>query len=443
MTIGSSRSGEYRHGGEKPRSVKASYLSVLPVLLIISLLLPFQVRLGSLNLNPHRVFLLVTFLPMLVHLVTSSRKLFFVDFLVLFSTLWAILAILVSVNIASAIEPAGLFLVEFFGAYLVARVCINSIDDFRRVIFCLFIALLFLTPLAILESVTHRPILLELLPNTPPPHFAGIRLGLRRAQVIFAHPILFGIFVSTCFGILAFSLKRRTRVLAIALSTLGSFASLSTGALASIVIQSGMMLWEIALKPFRLRWRFFAGFCFVTYVLIDLLSNRSPVHVLVSYATFSSQSAYGRILIWDYGTENVLANPWFGLGENIEAWSRPSWMGASVDNFWLLMAMKYGLPMLLALALAIALIIRMLSRAPLLTAEEKRARAGLLISIGGIVIAGGTVHLWNSMMSFIMFVLGSGLWVVAGASTSDEHEEAISPSPNNLARRNPYTRFPS
>src|SRR5699024_297760 len=123
---------------------------------------------------------------------------------------------------------------------------------------------------------------------------------------------------------------------------MSTFFSLSSGALLAFIVQCGFIAYELVTAPNPRRWRVFAWGCVLGYIVLDLIAAKSPFHTLVHKATFSVGSSYNRILIWRYGTDNVVDNPIFGIGSN--DWARPSWMGDSVDNFWLLFAMQYGLP---------------------------------------------------------------------------------------------------
>jgi len=51
----------------------------------------------------------------------------------------------------------------------------------------------------------------------------------------------------------------------------------------------------------------------------------------------------------------VRAHPVFGIGYG--DWARPNWIPASVDNFWLLTAMRHGVPGLGFLAAAFILVL--------------------------------------------------------------------------------------
>jgi hypothetical protein len=67
--------------------------------------------------------------------------------------------------------------------------------------------------------------------------------------------------------------------------------------------------------------------------VVDLLSNRTPFHVFVTYLTFSVETGYARIMIWNWGIAEVMRHPVFGIG--LAEWERPLWKSGSMDNFWL------------------------------------------------------------------------------------------------------------
>lgn len=382
-----------------------------------AMVVPVYMSVGSVLLMPHRIILLVMFFPLVFQLLTGrAGRIESFDWLMFFSCGWALIAIYLNENFlgGSDIQPIGVYVLESLGGYLLGRVAIRSRDDFTAFMRVFFLILLVLVPFALVESVTHRPILLELLPQSVNPvSGGGARWGMRRAQTVFSHPILFGVFSGIGFGL--FWYMMRTRVMQVggaALAAAGTFFSLSTGALISITLQIVFMTWESMTKRYPRRWTVFAALSVLAYFAIDLLSNRTPFHVLVTYASFNTGSSYNRILIWRYGMENVWANPWFGLGENVQTWARPSWMSSSADNFWLLHAMKFGIPSFLAMAAALFIIIRRVARAPLKDVLAQACRAGYLTTVGGLIIAGGTVHFWHGVMAFVMFMFGAGVWMI-------------------------------
>ena len=169
---------------------------------------------------------------------------------------------------------------------------------------------------------------------------ADMRMGLFRAQGVVDHPILWGVFCSIAIANTYYLYRdRRVRRLVLtAFSTAMTFTSLSSGPLLSAVLQLGMISWGWITRN---AWWVLVGLVVFGYVTVDLLSNRTPVQVLISYLTFNPGSGYWRLHIWNYASAEVLRHPLFGIGLN--DWARPGWLASSsVDNFWLNTAMRYG-----------------------------------------------------------------------------------------------------
>lgn len=413
---------------------------MLVAFFIASLLLPMQLRMGSLLLPPYRMTLLLLFIPLAIRLLSGKAgKMHAADHLMLGSGIWAVVALFVNHPFGEIIESAGLYMVEFYGAYLLGRVGVRSAEDFQRLARAMFVITLILLPFAAVESITRRPVLLDLIPNSLRAVDAGIRFNLRRAQTVFAHPIHYGAFTSICFGLAWYALDGRKSFLGrwpkAFVAALSTFFSLSTGALMAVMVQGVLILYEKIMAASPRRWTIFGWGAVAGYILLDMVTQKSPFHTIVHRMTFSTGSSYNRILIWQYGTENVANNPIFGLG--LREWERPSWMSASADNFWLLTAMKFGLPSFIMFALALVLMIRWISRADLPDESSRLCRAGWLTAVGGIILAGGTVHYWGNIFSFIIMVFGAGAWMIApppGGAAATRKAPGEKPSRGDASR---------
>jgi hypothetical protein len=401
----------------------------LAMLFVLSLLVPVILNLGPIRLLPHRAFLLVAFLPLVAMLVSGrAGRLVAADYLILGSVIWAALALFVSWPGPGVIEPIGIYVVEFLGAYLLGRLAIRSAQDFRLFVKFFLGVILILLPFAALEAFLHRPILLELFPSSYyPVEAGGPRWGLRRAQVVFAHPILYGAFVSTGLGLCWYAFKPSaglvTRMMLVFPVVCATFFSLSSGAMVALVIQTGLIAWDLAFRGFSNRWKVLGWLSAAAYIFLDAASNRTPFHLLVDYATFNSGTAYTRIVIWRWGIDNVWANPVFGLGMGIADWERASWLGGSIDNYWLMVAMQYGVPSFLMLALAIFMMVRRTTQAALVDPLDRASRTGYLVALSGLIIAGGTVHYWQAMLAFLMFMVGAGMWMSTGGAAPPAAEK--------------------
>ena len=168
-----------------------------------------------------------------------------------------------------------------------------------------------------------------------------------------------------------------------AFGTAMTFTSLSSGPLLSAVLQFGMISWGWITRN---AWWVLVGLVVLGYVAIDLVSNRSPVQVLISYLTFNPANAYWRLHIWNFGSAEVLRHPLFGIG--LSDWTRPGWMStASVDNFWLNTAMRYGFPAFLLLAAGIAANLVGILRPRCRRRCGRRARGHVIALVGTLPVA--------------------------------------------------------
>jgi hypothetical protein len=191
---------------------------------------------------------------------------------------------------------------------------------------------------------------------------------------------------------------------------IATFMSASGGPYVVLMMQAFVAAWQRLLGRVKGRWAALFTLFALTYLGIDLFSSKTPFHVFVNHFTFSTQSAYNRILIFEFGTAEVARHPFFGIG--LGDWERPAWMSDSMDNFWLVVAVRYGLP---ALAFLLALLLGLVwcaGRRKGLPEDWRRARHAWAFTLFGITVAAATVHLWNALFVLFVFLIGSGAWLV-------------------------------
>ena len=75
---------------------------------------------------------------------------------------WAAVVLVHVHGVEEALQPAGIFVIETFGAFLFARRYIRDVFAFRRMVQCLVLMVIVLLPFAVYENVTGSPILIEL-----------------------------------------------------------------------------------------------------------------------------------------------------------------------------------------------------------------------------------------------------------------------------------------
>lgn len=411
-----------------PRATRAmrirDALRLLPwpvTVLLIALALPTEtsVYVGSLRLSPYRIVLIITLIPCLYRLFSHRvGDVHGVDMLMIGHSAWVLIAFIVNEGASQGVESGGIYIIESLGAYLVGRCWIRTAEDFeafcRIVVFMVIVMLLFTLPEAVSGYHFIREAFRTVLGGAGLPHIEP-RLGLTRAFGSFDHPILYGTFCATAFAatyyVVCATRLRAKEIGKIGAVGLATFLSLSSGAFVAMGIQALLMGWDRITRGISNRWMILGVLFAAAWAMLSLVSNRSPVKVFISYLTFSAHSAYNRILIWEYGTQEVARHPVFGIG--FSDWQRPEWMhSGSMDNFWLVTAVRYGLPALILLLAAVLLAMHRLADLKRADAVLARYRAAWIIGISGIAIAGITVHFWNSLFGLFMFLLGTGTWMI-------------------------------
>ena len=340
-----------------------------------------------------------------------------VDYLVIAHTAWVFLALTVYGGIATGLESGGIYVVESLGAYLVARISVTCAEEHRALLRFMVTVLAIMFMFTLPESVTGTHFIREAaravaggpgLPHIDP------RLGLDRAYGSFDHPILYGVFAASTFAATYYVLVRENlRLKAIGLMGIvagSAFLSLSAGPFVGLACQGGLIAWDRLTKGISLRWSALVSVFLLMWFAVSLGSNRSPVNVFISYLTFSPNSAYNRILIWEYGSAEVGRHPLFGIG--FGDWIRAPWMSDSMDNFWLLTAVRYGLPALIFLAGAIVVLAIRQARVSRRDPDLNRHRMAWVTIIVGLAVSGVTVHFWNSVFAYFFFLIGTGAWMV-------------------------------
>lgn len=419
-----------------PAAADSGRLPVVVWLYLLAVVIPFGIQVGPLMLTGLRLLLMVMILPLMVRLFTGRYgRLFATDILFVLYLAWATLALLAN-NPGAVIEQTGSVGMEFLGGYALGRAYIRSRSDFIALCRALIWIVLVMMPFAIFETLTSRTLLLEALRALP-----GVRTvatvqtdgrvlfgqPLDRVQLGFAHPIHFGLFCSVTFALCFVAMKGTfsdtRRWLTGGVVAVTACLALSSAAILSVALQLGLIIWAAAFAAMQRRWWLLVGLFVLAYVVIDLLSNRTPIQVFMSYATFSAHTAYWRALIFEWGMKNVAVNPVLGLGLN--DWFRPAFMHtSSIDNFWLLTAMRYGIPAFVFVTLGYVLVLVHLMRRnfdgdPVLS----QLRRAWVFTFLGLSFTLCTVHIWTAIYSFTFFLLGAGVWMIT-AHPQDPQDSA-------------------
>jgi hypothetical protein len=423
---------------------------------LFCVVLPIWFNAGPLLMSTLRLFLIVMIIPVMIRLLMGAYgRVILTDWLFVAHTLW--MAVALGVNSPEAVvTQVGSVGLEFLCGYAIGRAYVRTPEVFLALCRALALIVLCLTPFAIYEAQTGRPLIVEYIARLPGINSVEIvtiegRLGMERVQGPFAHPIHFGLFCSVSFSLTFVALKgvvsdTRRWIMAIVVAGTG-FLGLSSGAWLAILLQIVLIVWATVFDRIRWRWWLLVGLFALAYVVIDILSTRTPLRVFMSYATFSPHNAYWRGLIFEWGIANVFgsaekaipASPIFGIG--MRDWIRPHFMhDGSMDNFWLLMAVRYGVPGFLLIAVGYALVItRVMRRDFAADPVLSQIRRAWVFTFLGLTFTLCTVHVWGSMFSFVFFMFGAGVWLI---TAEQARPEADAPDASDARKREAtFSRF--
>lgn len=437
----------YPARGGAPTSTAQTGLSWLVVLFLFALIVPIILNLGPLRLSVYRVVLLVTFLPaLLMWLSGRAGRILAADIMVLVMVLWMSLSNLYHFGVGASIEPIGILTLEHLGAYLLGRVFIRSAEAFRKLAWVGFLLCLILLPFAIYESMTANNLYMSLwskVGSVPPDVYKDPRLGLDRFQGPFDHPILPGVFATPILGLVCFVLGYKRGFVSTVMLTsvvfVTGFLCVSSGPLSALAVQLGFITWNVIFRRVESRWWILLGLTVLGYIIVDIISNRSPIEVAISRLALNAQTGIGRIWIFQWAWVNIFEYPIFGLGDG--DWKRYYFMTESFDMFWMLYAMRLGLIAGLAQTAAPMWLIvsMMMKKMP----DERLAayRMGWLIGIAGIIMAGWMVHFWNAPLVLFYFILGAGCWLLDAANNEPGTEVEVTDTPDPAGQKNRFSRF--
>ena len=384
---------------------------------LVSIIIPWIIPVGPLGLSAYRIVLIVALLPCLVMWRGGKAgPIRAADISILLFCLWAAITLVASQGIASAVEPSGILLIETMGAYLLARCYIRDANDFANMIALVTKLVILLLPFALYEWNTgNKPLLVAFGKIFPTVEATGqLRSGLWRVQGPFEHSILFGLFCGSVFALAIMvsgtGRKSVSRGLLAMLVPVTAFLSMSSAPVAGLIMQGALMLWNRVLRQYRARWKLLGALVLVAYLIVEFGSNQTPVQFYISKFTFDQQTGWVRLLIWQYGSASVLDHPLFGVG--FGNWARPGWMPDSIDNFWLLIAIRHGIPGLAFMLGACLWIVFAVSSREYSDEQLSNCRTAYLICMVNCLFVGTTVHFWAAPYVWFLFLLGSGVWLL-------------------------------
>lgn len=419
-------------------SAKGELARLLPLVLVVySLLLPreIHVTLGEQTLYPSRAILLVLSL-WLVHHIGSGRLAWrMADVFVLFGAVWMVVSFITAYGLSEGGIRGGALGFDVLAPYLVARACIRSATDMRRLLVMIAPGLFVAGASIVIESIVGHQIVRPLAAAMFNPlqiYEDGVaiaqyeygnqfRLGLLRAAGPFSHPIVGGVLLASLIPLyLGSSLRGWPLLAGLAAAACAAF-TVSSGPMLVAAICIGMLSFDaFQQRSTLLGWRTVIILGLLALAFIQVGSDNGAIRYLLRF-TLEPGTGYFRLLIWEFGSRSVAEHPLFGIGFN--DYERLPWMVPSVDAAWLLLAIRHGLPAVVPLFVgAIWAVGSLANMASVRSGTVDRPLfAGLAITLFALILAGFTVAYFGALQTWFWAMVGTG--VALGTTTARQTDE--------------------
>lgn len=416
---------------------KTPLVIILFLILVVMVPIEFSLQLGPLFLPASRFCLIALFFMILPRLGELKLQLF--DWLFIAHVGWVCVAYVLIYPISTAIEMSGAYVLEFLVTYLTARIYLEQISQIRSVIQLLFVLVLISGILALPEALTGVRFIHDFASSLTGKTYKfspDMRMGITRAASFFEHPILYGVFCASALGLVWFVSTPAQRMFMVPIIAIATWLSASSAPLLIVLIQLVLIAIESFTRTIRRRDKLL-GLATATFAALMQIFTGRGVIGLVMLITINPGTAYTRRAQWNFAIDDVLRNPWFGFVPS--TYTRPFWLAPSIDNWWLLIMMRSGIPSLILLALSVLFMWIAIARRDSASQLFKNLRTGWGLMMIALILGAATVTFFGKLQPLFAFYLGMGAALATCALPKEDGEPTLATGPR---RGNPYTRFP-
>ena len=416
---------------------KAPLAILLLLILVVMVPIEFSLKLGSLSLTASRLYLV--FLTFMILPYLGEVKLRAFDWFFIGHVAWTCVAYAKIYGVGGAVEMSGSYFLEFLTVYLAARIYLKTLGNILSVIRLLFYMFLIAGALALPEALTGirypHELASAITGNTYRIDYSE-RLGIVRAVSLFEHPILYGIFCASLFSLVWFTSTRAERVYKAPLIVAATWLSASSAPLLTVMVQAFLIAGERLTRQFKMRRdRILAALALSFFLFVQFFVGRGLVGVL-ALLTISPGTAYTRQSQWDYSIDDVMRSPWFGFIPG--TYTRPFWLAPSIDNWWLLIIMRSGIPSLILLALSVLCLWSALARRKSVSKEFINVRLGWGLMMLALLLGAATVTFFGKLQPLFAFYMGFGGALATCLLPQQDVDAFDAPTVGGQL----YTRFP-
>lgn len=358
--------------------------------------------------TPGRAAIALLLIPAFLKFFRERRRFVVSDLFIFLAGIWMIGSRL---HDEGGLNPSAIAeVIELVGGYFVARAYFFGAQALHGFMSVFKILLIIIILLASVEPLIRRNAVTAItssLFHTPVAE-TQFRMGLARAQSTIEDSELFGTLctVGACL-LLYMGPTGARKVIWILFCFFGCLLSISSGPLGAFLIVLAAYIYDRMLHQYKSRWKLFVA-SFGGFLALIFVSVNRPVSWLISHMLFDPGSSYFRLYVFDYYYGQIALSPLTGWGFG-EVGDDDFLSKASIDNVWIVFAVRFGLPMIALLFLG-----NVTAFFPARLRGGKRrvktpvddAGTGFTFALSALMGVGVSVHYWNAIFMFWAVCIG-------------------------------------
>ncbi len=379
----------------------------------LSMLIPSEMffEIGGVRFELYRFILMFSFFVFAGDMIVYARRERIAKYLLAYVSICAV-ALFYNHGLASLESIFIHFLEVYVGFFLGMSVAADP-RRFIALLKVVCIGYIILIPFAIMESQDGYRILHVWAAKISGNHFAGMkgtleylgdsyyRYGLHRASTVFSHPILFSVVAALTIPLVYLCFGRAWWLWASGLFV-ALVTSVTSAGIMMVLLFFGMRFLKVVSGFYPSVYKHIAYGAIFWFVLVLLFSNRGPIPVLIDLMALNPDTGYARYLQWEFVTDDITNNLLLGIG--FKEWSRPWWMSPSIDNYWLMVALRFGC--LALISIAAVYLVNMSRVWKLYRLSGSLSHYMFFTCFLQLAFAGMTVHFFDRAALYVFMMLG-------------------------------------
>ena len=243
--------------------------------------------------------------------------------------------------------------------------------------------------------------------------------------------IQYGAFCSVAAAVFLYSESNVSRrIFYVGTCLLAGLSTVTSTFLIAFTIAVSTYGYDYILRHHAWRWKALVA-TLVTITIAIFMTRDDPFYFLVFHLTLDPTSGYFRLATWENAIGNIASSPLIGYSF-VDYFGDPDnyWNRASVDSVWLVLALRFGLPVVIFMLLA--------NLGSFFSFGKKSAhrssdpymismQTGFTLAVMLMVFNGLTVHYWNGPWVFWALCVGIRASLKEYSLRSEQTRRAVTP----------------